>query len=253
MFFFLCTLLSTTSLVPRMWHSTIYAQHLPCGLRSLLGLGLSFCPKPTRARLPRTSLPRFQRDTYTKMLFAGSSPLPQDSGLCWRSDWSPDPSEIPIEFRVRVTSFSRSLKNTFRSKKTFSNLSPTTQLATLTWLPNQSDFVIFPCDKNLGPAIMEQERYIKLALTDHRSDRSEGEALMRTKFLDKEGNAMASCDAVAKCQDVQENKKRASCTHDSTANISVIYLRRSCITFPPFLQMRFQFRTCFFTVRPYWD
>ena len=34
----------------------------------------------------------------------------------------------------------------------------------------QQDFLIFPCDKNLGPAIIERDDYIKIAMRDHLLD-----------------------------------------------------------------------------------
>ena len=37
-------------------------------------------------------------------------------------------------------------------------------------LQQQQTFLIVPCDKNLGPAIIERHDYLKLAMRDHLSD-----------------------------------------------------------------------------------
>ena len=37
-------------------------------------------------------------------------------------------------------------------------------------LQRQQDFLICPCDKNLGPAIIERDDYIKIAMRDHLLD-----------------------------------------------------------------------------------
>ena len=40
----------------------------------------------------------------------------------------------------------------------------------LDYLRLQQDFIIAHCDKNLGPAIIERDKYIRLAFRDHLSD-----------------------------------------------------------------------------------
>jgi hypothetical protein len=51
------------------------------------------------------------------------------------------------------------------------NQSPTNlllhQKKALNYLRNQQDFLVVQCDKNLGPAIIERDEYIKLAFRDH--------------------------------------------------------------------------------------
>ena len=44
------------------------------------------------------------------------------------------------------------------------------QTRTLQSLQQQHDFLICPCDKNLGPAIIERDDYIKIAMRDHLLD-----------------------------------------------------------------------------------
>ena len=37
-------------------------------------------------------------------------------------------------------------------------------------LPQQETFLIVPCNKNLGPAIIEYHDYLKIAMRDHLND-----------------------------------------------------------------------------------
>ena len=37
-------------------------------------------------------------------------------------------------------------------------------------LQQQQTFLIVPCDKNLGPAIIQRHDYLKIAMRDHLSD-----------------------------------------------------------------------------------
>jgi hypothetical protein len=66
---------------------------LPPGIRSLLGLGLNFCPNPTTSTAAsKVDLSRFKRDAFTRLFFTGSPPLP-DTKLFIRSDWAPNDNE----------------------------------------------------------------------------------------------------------------------------------------------------------------
>ncbi len=49
---------------------------------------------------------------------------------------------------------------------TFTSLTPN-QKITLNELKQSTEFIIMPSDKNLGPAIMNREEYIKQVLTEH--------------------------------------------------------------------------------------
>jgi hypothetical protein len=44
------------------------------------------------------------------------------------------------------------------------------QKKAINYLRNQQDFLVVQCDKNLGPAIIEHDEYIKLAFRDHLND-----------------------------------------------------------------------------------
>ncbi len=143
---------------------------LPPTLSSLLGLGLKFCPRPLYSNnIEDVQLNRFHRDCCTRMFFAGDNTGPPPK-LFIRSDWRPDPKDIPLEFRARLSEFiERVGQLSRRRRRVKSNLLPT-QLATLNWLKTNKDFVIFPTDKNLGPAIMERDRYIAMAFNEHLND-----------------------------------------------------------------------------------
>jgi hypothetical protein len=47
----------------------------------------------------------------------------------------------------------------------------------LTYLRSQTDFIVVNCDKNLGPALIERDSYIRFAISDHLSDDTTYKAL----------------------------------------------------------------------------
>ena len=148
---------------------TTRPTEVPAGIQSLLGLGLNFCPIPTTTpKNINESLAQFSRDASTKFFWAGSPPLAvTDLFIC--SKWEPDPDEIPAEFRARLSAFTRALKPMFRQQRSHQNLLPT-QLTAMASLRQDDKLLIFKTDKNLGPAILEQSNYIKMALQDHLHD-----------------------------------------------------------------------------------
>jgi hypothetical protein len=119
----------------------------------------------------RDSSSRFRRgDVYTKIFFAHMDEHPWDpKQLFFRSKWEPDPAHIPAEFKARVSHFLRELTPKFRSCQVETNLTcPQNQL--LRTLKDSDDFIVFPTDKNLGPAILERSEYINRVLMDHLLD-----------------------------------------------------------------------------------
>jgi hypothetical protein len=80
-----------------------------------------------------------------------------------RSDWEPSPTNIPIEFRARVSHFLKLLRQQFRRRQVPSNLL-VLQSNTLADLLSFDEFQIFPSDKNLGPCIIEKSEYITRTL-----------------------------------------------------------------------------------------
>jgi nicotinamide riboside kinase len=61
-------------------------------------------------------------------------------------------------------SFASHIQSTFARRRGRPNLLRH-QRETLSWLQDQDDFVVINCDKNLGPAIIEKERYVALVTT----------------------------------------------------------------------------------------
>ena len=57
----------------------------------------------------------------------------------------------------------------FKTRKGKTNLLPHQQRS-LSTLQQQDTFLIVPCDKNLGPAIIECHDYLKIAMRDHLND-----------------------------------------------------------------------------------
>ena len=139
-------------------------------LRSLLGLGLKFIPTPSLtncwSRLKQSSYDRLFRSVHLRFQFAGKPPsegtTTYDPKLYVHSTWTP-----PLE--ERLTRFSSALNKLFKTRKGKTNLLPHQHRALRT-LQQQQTFLIVPCDKNLGPAIIEHHDYLKIAMRDHLSD-----------------------------------------------------------------------------------
>ncbi|MCP4745959.1 MAG: hypothetical protein GY874_07435 [Desulfobacteraceae bacterium] len=167
---------------------------IPVYVKSLLGLNLNFCPQPTKSSSHKqVSLDRLRKDLYTRILFANEEKNDENSddkdlGLrCKNEEWNP-PEPQP-ELSERCNNFITALNSRFqKSRKCQSNLLPT-QLAALKWLEDNPQLIVFNADKNLGPCIIERERYLDLALRDHLGDKNtyrqlnEAEAKTRLKSM----------------------------------------------------------------------
>ena len=75
----------------------------------------------------------------------------------------------PLFLDKRLENFSSKLDKLFKIRTGKPNLLPY-QTRALQKLQQHQDFLICPCDKNLGPAIIERDNYIKIALRDHLLD-----------------------------------------------------------------------------------
>ena len=154
-------------------------QHKPeKNLRSLLGLGRKFIPTPSLtnswSRLKTSSYDRLFRSVHLRFHFAGKPPnegtTSYDPKLCVRSKWTPPHWTIPpVAHEERLSRFSTALNKLFKTRKGKTNLLPH-QHRVLRMLQQQQTFLIAPCDKNLGPAIIERHDYLKIAMRDHLSD-----------------------------------------------------------------------------------
>ena len=153
----------------------------PKNLCALLGLSLKFIPRP-RYNTPWTSyqhitLPRLNRDIHIKAYMAGHLDNDEDENnqfnarLYTRSDWNP-PNHLfpfPRELPRHLHAFQLFLQQAVIRKKCTSNLLPHQHKA-LNYLRNQTSILVVQCDKNLGPAIIKREEYIKMVIRDHLSD-----------------------------------------------------------------------------------
>ena len=93
-----------------------------------------------------------------------------DPKLYVHSTWTPPHWTIPpIALEERLPRISTALNKLFKTRKGKTNLLPHQHLA-LRMLQQQQTFLIVPCDKNLGPAIIERHDYLKIAMRDHLSD-----------------------------------------------------------------------------------
>jgi hypothetical protein len=86
------------------------------------------------------------------------------------SKWNPPPAPPLIE--EKITAFEKLLRTEHKklnhkySMRSLSSLT-STQLTTLRSLQQNKHIIIKPTDKNLGPALMDLDRYIKQVLQEH--------------------------------------------------------------------------------------
>ena len=93
-----------------------------------------------------------------------------DPKIYVHSTWTPPHWTIPpIALEERLSCFSSALHKLFKTRNGKTNLLPH-QHQTLWTLQQQQTFLIIPCDKNLGPAIIEHRDYLKIAMRDHLVD-----------------------------------------------------------------------------------
>ena len=154
-------------------------QHKPeKNLRSLLGLGLKSIPTPSLtnswSQLKTSSYDRLFRSVHLRFHFARKPPsegtTSYDPKLYVHFKWTPPHWTIPpVTFEERLSRFSTALNKLFKTRKGKTNLLPHQHRA-FRMLLQQQTFLIAPCDKNLGPAIIERHDYLKIAMRDHLSD-----------------------------------------------------------------------------------
>ena len=150
-------------------------------MKSLLALGLSFIPRSHRTKGPRSvDRERFQRDCDTRLFFAGDNTLFQRRRLFVRSAWRPDQRHIPKGFSGRISTFCDAVAREFRRRRSRSNLLPE-QRSALRTLMESKKLLVARTDKNLGPAILERDVYVRRAFDDHLSDASTYRSLTPTQ------------------------------------------------------------------------
>ena len=175
--------------VNRACHNLCTTRTPPTGYSSILGLGLNFCPTPSRT--PGTDniqamCNRFNRDFRTKVMFCDATDGDWNPNqlYCRSQNWDPDADSIPLEPKARLSQFIKTIRNRFcPNKLSHSNLSAF-QLTTLQTLRQNPNFVVFPSDKNLGPCIIERDIYIQRCLQDHLLDKTSYKRLVGQEIND---------------------------------------------------------------------
>ena len=155
------------------YHDLCRTKKPPDGIGSTLGLGLKFCVQSDQPpNNLKTSYTRFANDVRTKLIFAGCPPKDTPKKIYVKSkDWLPDTAEEHVEKRIITFCKAIAAESNFLrcTQKKSSNLT-ILQKSHLNTLRSNRDFVILNADKNLGPAIMEREEYLKTVLQEHLLD-----------------------------------------------------------------------------------
>ena len=149
-------------------------------LSSLLGLGLKFIPTPRYTniwkKLKDLSMPKITQAIHICFHFARTNTTPDDTYdpriYVW-SNWTPPHWTLPqVVMKERLEKFSTTLGKVFKKRMGKTNLLPY-QTRASQLLQQQQDFLVCPCDKKLGSAIIKRDDYIKIAMKDHLLDRQE--------------------------------------------------------------------------------
>ena len=118
-------------------------------------------------------MPKFTRAIHLRFHFAGTNTTQDDTydpKIYVRSNWTPPHWTLPpVVMTKRLENFSNTLGKLFKKRIRKTNLLQY-QTRALQLLQQQQDFLVCPCDKNLGPAIIERDDYIKIAMKDHLLD-----------------------------------------------------------------------------------
>lgn len=149
----------------------------PKYLHSLLGLGLKFIPTPRYThkwcKIQDNATGKIRRSLQLKFFFAHSNnsttsgKLEYNPRMYVNTGWLPPPSTYPSEeMDDRLANFDSLMQQYFRQRRGKTNLMAYQHRA-LSTLQAQDEFLIVPCDKNLGPSIIETERYVGIAYRDH--------------------------------------------------------------------------------------
>ena len=145
----------------------------PEGIASLLGLGLKFCVQQRKlddATLEK-GLARMKRDVRLKYLFADEDDdfdADFTKKLYIKSNWQPPWANQKVE--QMLEEFGDAMRDKReKKKKTLKGSTNLTALQSrhLDSLRRDHRFITLITDKNLGPAIMERDRYVRTFLEEH--------------------------------------------------------------------------------------
>lgn len=160
------------------FHDLTISGDTRANFRSLLGNCLKFIPTPTRnvrwAEYETKILPRFIKELWVKVFMAGkeenATAEPYNPRMYVPTGWQPKPWMNPALLKPRVAAFWDELKKVVKPRRGKHNLQPHQRNA-LRKLRKNSELLVVQCDKNLGPALIERERYIKMIIRDHLNDK----------------------------------------------------------------------------------
>jgi hypothetical protein len=142
---------------------------IPTSVQKLLGLSLKYCLQPATSKIDHVDLARFDKDYRRRMFWAGDKASETPILYYPNKDYDPR-QEYNEDLTRRRLKFQKQVTSLFRAKRrNHPNLLPSQQAA-LSWLKQHPEYIVFNTDKNLGPAIIEREEYIRLAWRDHLSD-----------------------------------------------------------------------------------
>ena len=149
-------------------------------LLSLLSLGLKVIPTPTLTnswkQLKQSSYERLFCSIHLWFHFA-TKPTTEgteeyDPKLYIKSNWTlPHWTIPPVALKECLSCFSTELEHIFKHQKGKTNILPH-QHHTLKLLQQQQHLLITPCNKNLGPTIIECHDYLLIAIHDHLQDKT---------------------------------------------------------------------------------
>ena len=157
------------------YHNLCTVLTPPPGIEQLLWNGLKFClqqplPKPRFF----DTMARLTRDIRLKHHWGDTPPDDADGfnpKLYIRSDWNPPNASEPIE--TALQQFEAAIQQQLHLNRSHQsrrhNLLPSGRRL-IKSLKGNTDFIILPTDKNLGPAILERSLYKRRCLQDHLLD-----------------------------------------------------------------------------------
>jgi hypothetical protein len=137
-------------------------------LQALLGLGLSFCPRPTKTSGIRAHVTdRIQREAHLKAFFAHTEERTDyNPKLYISSEWEAPEALILDMLKSCLENFFIHMKSTFRKRHVNPNLL-LFQRQILNDLRESKDLLIVMTDQKLGPALIERDVYTRRVFTDH--------------------------------------------------------------------------------------
>ncbi len=96
----------------------------PLNFRALLGLGLSFCPRPfyTSNNNLNQMLERLCSDLYNRYVYASKTSDGYDPKLYERSHRKPPAHLVSTELKTRIDNFNQALRSLFTKRRSPSNL-----------------------------------------------------------------------------------------------------------------------------------